>query len=106
MLEILMNLEVGDDPDEVSFREVKKKALELIASEKWTIESCSIIMQAFQTIDKEKKGYIKTDNLISLLKTQDALFENEIKAFIRVAKEPHSDEIYYEDYVALFSKLI
>jgi Ca2+-binding EF-hand superfamily protein len=106
MIEILMNLEVSEDPDEVPFKEVQDKALELLASERWTPDSSSTLMQAFQAIDKERKGTIPVGNITKILKTGDSFFEQEIDEFVKVAKDAASDDIYYEDYVSLMSSYL
>ena len=65
-----------------------------------------MLLQAFRTIDLEKKGYIEIETMRNLLAEHgdSPFFAKEIDIFIKAAKDSETGHIYYEDYVALLSK--
>jgi Ca2+-binding EF-hand superfamily protein len=99
-----MNL--TQDSDTITFVEMQKTALDLLASEKWCPDSSATLLQAFQTIDTENKGYLPSSVMEKLLKTQDSFFDKEVDEFLAFAKDRKTGLIYYDDYIAFYSKHI
>ena len=63
------------------------------------------MLHAFRTIDSDSAGYISAEYLEELLTSRGAPFRpKEIEAFLSVARDPETGNIYYEDYVALLMK--
>lgn len=64
-----------------------------------------LLLHAFRTIDSDNVGYISAEYLEELLTTRGTPFRpKEIEAFLSVARDPETGNIYYEDYVALLMK--
>lgn len=64
-----------------------------------------LLLHAFRTIDSDNVGYISAEYLEELLTTRGTPFRpKEIDAFLSVARDPETGNIYYEDYVALLMK--
>ncbi len=62
-------------------------------------DSEETIAKAFEILDKEKKGYLETDNLVRLLKTYgEPMDEDEIREFLHAAEDPTAHQIRYEEY--------
>ena len=65
-------------------------------------DSEETLLQAFRTLDVEGKGYLDESTLMELLSENEwALRDKEMEDFLRVAKDPDTNFIHYEDYVAL-----
>ncbi len=62
------------------------------------------IAKAFEILDKEKKGYLETDNLVRLLKTYgEPMDDDEIREFLHAAEDPTTHQIRYEEYAHILS---
>jgi Ca2+-binding EF-hand superfamily protein len=62
------------------------------------------IAKAFEILDKEKKGYLETDNLVRLLKTYgEPMDDDEIREFLHAAEDPTVHQIRYEEYAHVLS---
>jgi calmodulin len=73
-----------------------------LASKECEPDSGEVLLQAFRTIDTENTGFISSDLMEELLVTKGAPFRpKELDAFMQVAKDPTTGNIFYEDYVAL-----
>jgi Ca2+-binding EF-hand superfamily protein len=103
MIEVQMKFSEQDN-ENLSFIEVQNAALELLAAGDWKPDNAATLLQAFKAIDTENLGYIEVETMQSLLRSQGSFFENEMKSFLNVAKDPQSNRIYYENYIALMSK--
>jgi len=65
-------------------------------------DSEETLLQAFRTLDPEGKGYLDETTLIELLSENEWAFrDKEMEDFLRVAKDPDTGYIHYEDYVAM-----
>ena len=63
-----------------------------------------MLLQAFRVFDEDGKGFIEANKLREALITKGTPFrEKEIDAFMSVAKDVDTGNIYYEDYVALIT---
>ena len=68
-------------------------------------DSGDMLLQAFRTIDSDNTGYISAEVVEELLTTRGTPFRpKELEAFMLVAKDAETGNIYYEDYVALLMK--
>lgn len=105
VLEILPAMQDEEPTGFVSYQKFHKKMTELMASKEMAPDSGDVLLQAFRTIDTENTGYISADLMEELLQTKGTPFQHrELEAFMMVAKDPVSGNIFYEDYVALLMK--
>ena len=67
-------------------------------------DSEETILQAFRVLDPDNRGYIDEDTLVEMLTENEWTFrDKEIEDFLRVAKDPDTGYIHFEDYVTLLS---
>jgi Ca2+-binding EF-hand superfamily protein len=67
-------------------------------------DSEELILQAFRVLDPENRGYIDEHTMHELLTENEWAFrDKEIEDFMRVAKDPDTNYIHYEDYVSMLS---
>jgi Ca2+-binding EF-hand superfamily protein len=79
--------------------------LQLIAEKKYQPDTRDVLLQAFRTIDTQNKGYITADMMETYFLGYGVPFRtDELEAFFKVARDPATGNVYYEDYVALFPK--
>ena len=61
-----------------------------------------LLLAAFRTLDPDLKGYIDESTMVELLSDNEWAFrEKEIEDFLRVAKDPDTGFVHYEDYISL-----
>ena len=61
-----------------------------------------LLLAAFRVLDVDRKGYLDESTMVELLGENEwALREKEIEDFLRVAKDPETGFVHYEDYIAL-----
>lgn len=59
-----------------------------------------VLMQAFETLDVEKRGFVETGEFIELMKTKgEPMSEDEIAEMMHAAEDPDTHTIRYEDYI-------
>lgn len=105
VLDILPEMQDDDPTGFVTYKKFEKKLLHLLATRKLEPDSGDILLQAFRTIDTEATGYISADLLEDLLTSKGTPFRpKELEAFLLVAKDSETGNIFYEDYVALLMK--
>ena len=94
-----------DEPTNfVSYAKFEKFMLNNLATRECEPDSSDLLLQAFRTIDHENKGYVSAEVMESLLTTRGTAFRNkELEAFMLVAKNVETGNIFYEDYVAQLS---
>jgi len=67
-------------------------------------DSEELILQAFRVLDPENRGYLDEHTMHELLTENEWAFrDKEIEDFMRVAKDPDTNYIHYEDYVSMLS---
>lgn len=77
----------------------------LFRFQEWDPDSGDVLLQAFRTIDAENTGFISSELMEELLTTRGTPFRpKELEDFLKVAKDPETGNIFYEDYVALLMK--
>lgn len=105
VLEILPEMQDDEPTGFVSYQKFEKKMLNILATKECDPDSGDILLQAFRTIDSENTGFISAELMEELLTTKGTPFRpKELEAFLMVAKDPETGNIYYEDYVALLMK--
>jgi len=105
VLEILPEVQDDEPTGFVSYQKFEKKMLSILASKECDPDSGDLLLHAFRTIDSDNVGYISAEYLEELLTTRGTPFRpKEIDAFLSVARDPETGNIYYEDYVALLMK--
>jgi calmodulin len=102
VLEYLPELQDDEQSGFVTYKKFEAKMLQILASKECEPDSGEVLLQAFRTIDTENTGFISSDLMEELLVTKGAPFRpKELDAFMQVAKDPTTGNIFYEDYVAL-----
>lgn len=105
VLEILPEVQDNEPTGFVSYAKFEKKMLNILATKECDPDSGDMLLQAFRTIDTDNTGYISAELMEELLTTRGTAFRpKELEAFMMVAKDPETGNIYYEDYVALLMK--
>jgi Ca2+-binding EF-hand superfamily protein len=100
-----------DDDDSVSgfvtYKKFEKKMLHILATKEYEPDTADVLLQAFRTIDTNNTGYIAYEVLEDLLTSRGTGFRpRELESFFAVAKDSESGNVYYEDYVALLTKVL
>lgn len=105
VLEILPEMQDDEPTGFISYQKFEKKMLQILATKEWDPDSGDVLLQAFRTIDHENTGFISAELMEELLTTRGTPFRpKELEAFLMIAKDPETGNIYYEDYVALLMK--
>ena len=91
----------------ISCEKIESIAIELLQSRKYESDSSETLLQAFRVLDTENLGFLPLDIMIQLMETEgkNPLQGKEVESFIAAAKDSETGDVYYEDYVALLSKL-
>lgn len=87
----------------VTYEKFEKKILRVLESQEYAPDPEDVLLQAFRTIDTERKGYVDADKMKRLLVGDfgTPFREKEVEAFLSVAKDLETGNIFYEDYIAL-----
>ena len=106
LVDVILPQVQDDEPTGfVCYQKFEKKMLQILATKECDPDSGDMLLQAFRTIDTDNTGYISAELLEELLSTRGAAFRpKEMEAFMLVAKDPETGNVYYEDYVALLMK--
>jgi calmodulin len=89
-----------------SYNKFEKEMLRILATKECEPSGADVLMQAFRTIDTTASGTISADLLEELLVSKGTAFRpKELEAFLAVAKDGDSGNIYYEDYVSLLFRI-
>jgi Ca2+-binding EF-hand superfamily protein len=84
------------------YEKFEKVMLRILDSNEFEPDSGDVILQAFRTLDKENKGYVTVSEMEQSLQEGTGGFKTqELKSFLDIAQDKQSENIYYEDYVAL-----
>jgi Ca2+-binding EF-hand superfamily protein len=104
--DIIPQLRGDENPGVISYRKLEKKVLSIMINHEYEPDIASILLQAFRTIDKANNGYLTTEKLHQLLSSEGTGFRpEELESFFAVAKDPGTENVYYEDYVSSLVKL-
>ena len=104
VLEILPSMQNDEPTGFVSYARFEKKMLEIISTKQFEPDSSDILLQAFKTLDTENKGFLSTETVESLLTTKGTGFRpKELEAFLLVARDPDTGNVYYEDYISMLT---
>jgi len=95
-----------DEPTNfVSYSKFEKFMLNNLASRDCEPDSSDLLLQAFRTIDADKLGYVSAEVMEALLTSKGTPFRNkEMEAFMLVAKNVETGNIFYEDYIAQLTR--
>lgn len=105
VLEILPEVQDDEPTGFVSYQKFEKKMLNLLATKEYDPDSGDMLLQAFRTIDTENTGFISSELLEELFTSRGTPFRpKELEAFMLVAKDPETGNVYYEDYVQQLMK--
>ena len=105
VLDILPAMQNDEPTGFVSYARFEKKMLEILQTKQFEPDSSDIMLQAFKTLDSDNNGFISAEVLENLLTTKGTGFRpKELEAFLLIAKDSDSGNIYYEDYIALLTK--
>merc|ERR1712189_57866 len=78
--------------------------VEEMLKKKYRASSETILMQAFETLDLDKKGYLMPNEISKYFKEEGEPFcQEELKEFLSAAVDPAKGKIFYRDYVALLT---
>lgn len=89
----------------VSYNILESKLLEILADNLYKPDPRDIILQAFRILDPSNTGHISGELIENHLRSSQYPFKQaEMDAFLAVAKDVHTGQIHYEDYVSLFPK--
>jgi len=88
----------------VKLERFEKFMVRVMVERMYEPDSEEIILQAFRVLDPEGRGYIDESTLHELLTENEWAFrDKEWEDFIRVAKDPDTNYIHYEDYVSMLA---
>jgi|EP00605_Chrysophyceae_sp_TOSAG23-4_P000082 calmodulin len=94
-----------DEPTNfVGYDKFEKFMLNNLATRECEPDSSEMLLQAFRTIDSDNQGYVSAEIMEALLTSKGTAFRTkELEAFMLVAKNVETGNIFYEDYVSLLS---
>ena len=102
---ILPSLSPASDPTSalIPYSSFLPFMLHALVSHRYEPDSETVLLSAFRALDPDCKGYIDESSMVELLsETSDFAFrEKEIEDFLRVAKDPDTGFVHYEDYISL-----
>lgn len=102
MKEYMPVLKDDENGGYVPHKKFEKEMLRILTTRECEPSSADAMMQAFRAIDANNTGVISAELLEELLVTKGTAFRpKEVEAFLEVAKDGETGNIYYEDYVAL-----
>lgn len=95
--------------DETSTGQVRLERLlpvltKVMLEKKYRAQPETILMQAFETLDVDKKGYLLPEEISKYFKEEGEPFcQEELEEFLSAAVDPAKGKIFYRDYVALLA---
>ncbi len=95
---------MGDEPTAwVVYDRLESKALELLKARTYDADTDDTLMQAFKVLDTENRGYLTVKQMRDVLSNYgtNPFQDHETDAFMSVAKDMETGNIFYEDYVNL-----
>eukprot|EP01039_Chlorochromonas_danica_P009021 gene9021-9956_t len=105
VLDLLPQMQDEEPTGFISYDKFEKKVKNLLATKECAPDSGDVLLQAFRALDSENQGYLSAEFLEEVMTTRGTPFRpKEMEAFLLVAKDPETGNIYYEDYVAMLMK--
>jgi len=102
--DLLPQLQDDEEVSLVKYERFEQLMVRVLVERLYEPDTEETILQAFRTLDAEGKGYIDEQTMVELLTDNEWPFrDKEIEDFLRVAKDPDTGYIHYEDYVSLLS---
>ncbi|EEZ99756.1 dynein regulatory complex protein 8 isoform X1 [Tribolium castaneum] len=98
--EILMAVENPESPGSVHLSNFLPHMSQIITEHKYQPASPAQLLEAFQVLDNEGKGFL-TKERISTLMTQDGepFTQDELDEMLEIAIDPHTQTVPYEYYI-------
>ena len=95
-----------DEPTNfVGYDKFEKFMLNNLATRECEADSNDLLLQACRTIDSDNLGYISAEMMEALLTSKGTPFRSkELEAFMLVAKNVETGNIFYEDYLSLLGR--
>jgi len=102
--DILPQIQDDEETQYVKYDRFEPFMLRVIVERNFEPDTEETILQAFRVLDPDNKGYIDEDTLVEMLTENEWTFrDKEIEDFLRVAKDPDTGFVHFEDYVTLLS---
>lgn len=102
--DILPQIQDDEETQYVKYDRFEPYMLRVMVERNFEPDSEETILQAFRVLDPDNRGYIDEDTLVEMLTENEWTFrDKEIEDFLRVAKDPDTGYIHFEDYVTLLS---
>jgi Ca2+-binding EF-hand superfamily protein len=102
--EILPQLCADGDSLNIKYRTFEPFMLQTLLEQHYEPDTEETLLQAFRTLDPDGRGYLDEATMMELLTEGEFGFkEKEIEDFMRVAKDPETGLIHFEDYIALLT---
>jgi Ca2+-binding EF-hand superfamily protein len=95
--------------DETSTGNVRLERLlpvltKVMLEKKYRSQPETVLMQAFETLDLDNKGYLLPNEISKYFKEEGEPFcQEELEEFLSAAVDPTKGKIFYRDYVALLA---
>jgi Ca2+-binding EF-hand superfamily protein len=100
--DILPQIQDDDETQFVSLHNFEPFMVRCCVERLYEPDTEESLIQAFKVLDGEGKGYIDEATMIDLLIENEWAFrEKEIEDFLRIAKDPDTGYVHYEDYANL-----
>ncbi|XP_063920111.1 dynein regulatory complex protein 8 isoform X2 [Zophobas morio] len=98
--EILMAVEMPEAPGSVHLSNFLPHICEIITEHKYQPASPAQLLEAFQILDSDGRGYLTKEH-ISTLMTQDGepFTQDELDEMLEIAIDPHTQTVPYEYYI-------
>ena len=109
LMEIIEHIEDPESTGQLSARGLKKVVLKILLTNDWNgtlivRDDEARIIQAFEVLDKEKRGYLDAEFLREVMTGMgDRFSTEEISEMISASAEPETGKIFYEDFAALMA---
>jgi calmodulin len=98
---ILPEIQEDEPPNVVKFEKFESYMLKVIIDNEYEPDDAERLLAAFRLLDENKRGYIEADTMRTILMEKGIkFFEAEWDSFEQYAKDPETNTINYEDYVA------
>jgi Ca2+-binding EF-hand superfamily protein len=103
--DILPQIQDDEETNFVKYDRFEPFMVRVMVERNFEPDSEEVILQAFKVLDPDNKGYVDEDTIVELLTENEWAFrEKEIEDFLRVAKDPDTGYIHFEDYVSLLAQ--
>jgi len=104
--DILPQIQDDEETQYVKYERFEPFMVRVLVERSYEPDSEEVILQAFKVLDPDNKGYVDDETITELLTENEWAFrEKEIEDFMRVAKDPDTGYIHFEDYVTLLEEV-